>query len=275
MRNNAGFATIIGSSLLLASLAAPVTARSLWEHNGSLVELQTDGAEQSLRYFRPRASLRKAGVTNGSVLFIGKKTGNRFSGRAHLFSRQCGAVAYDVKGSLSEDSRRLTLAGRAPTRNAQCQVVGHRNDVLVFTRQSVAEKQPAPATKTNEPPSKAPRQAQKTQKSKSDAAPVDAAQVDDVAELPAATPVPVTRVARLAYTVMGCTSRETFDQWVETFRRADADSEAQVVAQGMRTKSCAALRDGPVEIVQGDDNYLCVRPSGKTDCYWTLRASVQ
>jgi hypothetical protein len=270
MRINVGFASVIGGALLLAFLAAPVAARSLWDHNGSLMELKTDGAEQSLRYFRPRPSLREAGVAKGSVLFIGKKTGNRFSGSAHLFSKQCGAVAYDVKGSLSENSRRLTLTGRAPKRNAQCQVVGHRDDVLVFTQQAIAEQQPAPAAKTNEAPLEAPRQAQIPQESKN-----DVASVEDVAELPAATPVPVTKVARLAFPVMGCTSRETFDQWVETFRRADADSEAQVVAQGMRTKSCAALRDGPVEIVQGDDNYLCVRPSGKTDCYWTLRASVQ
>jgi hypothetical protein len=74
---------------------------------------------------------------------------------------------------------------------------------------------------------------------------------------------------------MGCKSRDTFDQWVEMFRRADAASEAKVVAQGMRTKDCAALRDGPVEIDQADDSYLCVRQIGKADCYWTLRASVR
>jgi hypothetical protein len=85
-------------------------------------------------------------------------------------------------------------------------------------------------------------------------------------------PVAAEKVVKLPFTVIGCRSLETFDGWVRQFREADAGSQAQVFAQGMQTKDCTALADGPVEIVKGDDEYLCVRPEGVMHCYWTLKA---
>jgi hypothetical protein len=261
--------TMGACSLLLLSLAEQVAADSLWEHNGSTLQLREEGTVRAFRYSEPRAELRKAGVVDGTVLFDGKKNGNRLSGTAYRFSKGCTAIGYAVEGAVSPNSQNLTLSGRAPKRNSQCKVVGHFTDVLVFRRQATEQKSAAVFVDQKTIPQTQPK------KQVREKIPSDGAQDGDAAA-EANTDAPLSEAqAMLLYPVMGCKSRETFDQWVETFRRADAASEAKVVAQGMRIKDCAALRDGPVEIDQADDSYLCVRPIGKAGCYWTLRASVR
>lgn len=268
---DAGIVRTIGTCLLLLlTLAEPGAADSLWEHNGSILQLREEGAERSFRYSQPRAELRKAGVRDGTVLFDGKKIGNRYSGLAYRFSKACGAVSYAVGGVVSSNSRNLTLSGRAPKRNSKCQVIGNFTDVLVFRRQAAAGHQSVAATlDKNAIPQPQPKKQVREKIPSNDP--------EDNKRSAQSNPEPPIRKtqARLPFPVMGCKSRDTFDQWVETFRRADAASEAKVVAQGMKTKDCGALKDGPVEIDQADDTYLCVRPIGKADCYWTLRASVQ
>jgi hypothetical protein len=255
-------------SLLLLGLAAPGAADSLWEHNGSILQLREEGTVRSFRYSQPRAELKKAGVGDGTVLFHGKQVGNRFSGTAYRFSKGCGAVGYEVEGAASPNARGLTLSGRAPKRNSKCEVVGHFTDVLEFRRREAVE-QPVAATVDKKVAA-----AEKPKKQEREAKPSNAVQEAEISPQPNIPP-PSKAQATLPYPVMGCKSRDTFDQWVEMFRRADAASEAKVVAQGMRTKDCAALRDGPVDVEQADDSYLCVRPIDKADCYWTLRASVR
>lgn len=256
--------------LLLVGLATPGAADSVWEHNGSILQLREEGALRSFRYSKPRAELQKAGVEDGTILFEGKKTGNRFSGTAYRFSKGCGAIGYEVGGAVSPSAVDLTLSGRAPKRNSKCDVVGHFTDVLVFRRRGTAERRPVAATVEKKvTPAEQPKEQERETR------PRDSAE-DGKISAQANTPPPTSKAqATLPYPVMGCKSRDTFDQWVEMFRRADPASEAKVVAQGMKTKDCAALRDGPVEINQADDSYLCVRPIGYTDCYWTLRASVR
>jgi hypothetical protein len=258
------------SVLLLLGLVKPGAADSLWEHNGSILQLREQGTLRSFRYTQPRAELRNAGVQDGTVLFEGKKIGDRFSGRAYRFSKGCGAVGYAVEGTVSPNSRGLTLTGRAPKRNLKCEVVGHFTDVLVFRRRGAGEQQPVAATMDQKVTSKA--QPKKPEREKIPSVDSEEGKISAQSNTQPSTS---RAQATLLYPVMGCKSRETFDQWVETFRRADKASEAKVVAQGMRTKDCAALRDGPVEITQADDSYLCVRPVGRTDCYWTLRAAVR
>jgi len=240
--------------LLLCMLAVPATADSLWDHNGSILRLRSEGAERFFEYLQPRTELRDAGVTAGTVLFEGKAAGESYSGTAFRFSKKCGAIGYVVEGSLSADSRTLTLSGRVPKRNPNCQVVGHRDDVLVFRAQGTAGHQPGSPISANDA---VPRQ------------PVKNLPSDRLEHKPTESDAPV---ATLPFAVMGCKSRNTFDQWVKTFRRANIGTEAEVVAQGLKTKDCAALSDGPVEIIQADESYLCVRPRGKAVCYWTLRA---
>ena len=257
-------------SLLLLGLAVPGAADSVWEHNGSTLQLREEGTLRSFSYSNPRAELKKAGVEDGTVLFEGKKIGNRFSGMAYRFSKGCGAVGYEVEGAVSPTARGLTLSGRAPKRNSKCEVVGHFTDVLVFRRRGAVEQRPVAATVDKKvTPAAQPKEQER------ETIPSDGFE-DGRISAQSNIPPPTSKAqATLPYPVMGCKSRDTFDQWVEMFRRADAASEAKVVAQGMRTKDCAALRDGPVEIEQADDSYLCVRPKGHADCYWTLRASVR
>jgi len=257
-------------SLLLAGLATSGAADTVWEHNGSIVQLREEGTLRSFRYSDPRAELQKAGVEHGTVLFEGRKTGNRFSGTAYRFSRGCGAIGYEVNGAVSPTARDLTLSGRAPKRNSKCEVVGHFTDVLVFRRRTAVEQRPVAAIVTKKVSTAVQRKAQERATMLSNGS--EDATISAQSSTP---PLPGKAQATLPYPVMGCKSRDTFNQWVEMFRRADPASEAKIVAQGMRTKDCAALRNGPVDIVQADDSYLCVRPTGHTDCYWTLRASVR
>jgi hypothetical protein len=257
-------------SLLLIGLAVPGAADSVWEHNGSTLQLREEGTLRSFRYSNPRAELKKAGVEDGTVLFEGKKIGDRFSGTAYRFSRGCGAVGYEVKGAVSPSVGALTLSGRAPRRNSKCEVVGHFTDQLVFRRRGAVEQRPAAAALDKKLTAAA-----QPRKQKREITPSDGSEDGKISTQPN-TPPPTSKAqATLPYPVMGCKSRGTFDQWVEMFRRADPASEAKVVAQGMRTKDCAALKDGPVDIDQADDSYLCVRPIGHVNCYWTLRASVR
>ncbi len=231
-------------SLLLCQFAVPAMADSLWMHNGSVVRLRGEGSQRHLEYVEPRSGLRNAGVKVGTVLFRGKLTEGHFSGTAYRFSRQCGAIGYPVAGMLMA-GQSLTLTGRVPIRNRKCAVTGYGEDVLVFSPQS------APGG-----------QAEK--------------QDSDVMETPGHEPSGMTgapeRTARLPFTVIGCKSLETFAQWVREFREADADERPEVFRQGMQTEDCAAIADGPVEIVKTSDSYLCVRPRQNTQCYWTLKA---
>jgi hypothetical protein len=245
----------VSGVLLICTLAVPVAADSLWNHNGSILRLRGEGTELSFEYWQPRAELREAGVTAGTVLFEGKVAAGSYSGTAFRFSQKCGAVGYAVKGSISADSNSLTLVGRAPKRNRKCQIVGHRTDVLVF---QPAEQQLSSATSAK---NVIPRLQTKKQSSER----------IDPQNKQKPNPKLETQVAELPIKVMGCKSRKTFDQWVEAFRRANTATQAQVVAQGLKTRDCAVLSDGPVEIVQADESYLCVRPKDGAVCYWTLR----
>jgi hypothetical protein len=251
--------------LPLLAVAAPAAAESLWQHNGSILQLRVKGEEHSLVYLEPRSGLRKAGVEHGSVLFKGKAKRNRYTGTAYLFSKKCGAVGYAVEGRVAEGSQNLTLSGRAPRRNSKCETLGHRSDVLVFRVHAPAQQQPAPAMSENGAAGKPKREKKEAVKM--------ASEVEKEIERP--VPNRAEAAAVLPFPVMGCKSRDTFDQWVKAFRQADVADETAVLADGMKTKDCAALKDGPVKVDRGDESYLCVRPMGKADCYWTLRASLE
>lgn len=125
-----------------AELAASVPAASgdtatqapagRWMHNGSVMELVAEGAVRKFRYAEPREGMKQQGVTPGTLLFEGKKYGDRYSGTAFIFSMRCGRSSYEVSGDVSADQRRVTMRGRVPRLNAKCKVTGHRDDELVF-----------------------------------------------------------------------------------------------------------------------------------------------
>jgi hypothetical protein len=107
---------------------------SQWEHNGSVVYLTADGAKRRFYYDAPRAGLDAIGVKRGTLLFEGRKDGDRYSGTAYLFSQKCGLQAYAVSGPVASDQSQITitLSGQAPRLDATCKQVGLRNDNLVF-----------------------------------------------------------------------------------------------------------------------------------------------
>lgn len=231
---------------LLVNFAVPASADSLWMHNGSVMRLQGDGPNRSFEYVRPRTQLRNEGVEPGTVLFKGKLgSDGSYSGTAFRFSRQCGAIGYSVEGNVDADGS-LTLMGRVPQRDRTCAIVGYSFDVLVFSGPPAARQREKQITARINPSE--PERGPALQEPKN--------------------------TSRLPIKVIGCTSRQTFVHWVQEFRKANAEAQAKVFAQGMQIKGCAVIAEGPVSVIKTRDLYSCVRPVGEPRCYWTLRAAL-
>ncbi|WP_456668379.1 hypothetical protein [Bradyrhizobium sp. USDA 3240] len=130
-----------------------------WDHNGSVVSLSASGARRQFHYQIPAADLLQIGVQPGTLLFDGRREGDKYSGTAYVFSKMCGALPYITAGPVAPDQRAVTMYGKAPIVNSSCRVIAYRDDVLVFslspetkasTDQSPAE-QIAPPTAQNIP----------------------------------------------------------------------------------------------------------------------------
>ncbi len=117
-----------------------------WDHNGSLVSLVSQGAKQKFFYDAPRIGLLDAGVKPGTMLFEGQRTGQNFEGTAYQFYRTCKARGFPVTGSTSDDRRQITLKGKAPLLDFNCNVTGSRDDVLIFTASQIAPGEPTKNT---------------------------------------------------------------------------------------------------------------------------------
>ena len=111
---------------------SPSIVQPLWNHNGSTMRLFADGAVRKFLYESPREGLAGVGVSKGTLLFSGIKSGNAYSGTAYVFSR-CGAKPYQVSGPVSDDQRQVTLYGQAPIPDSNCRISSHRSDSLMFT----------------------------------------------------------------------------------------------------------------------------------------------
>ena len=113
-----------------------------WNHNGFSVSLVSQGAKQKLFYESPRVGLLDAGVKPGTLLFEGQRNGQNFDGTAYQFYRTCKAHGYAVTGSASDDRKTITLKGKAPLLDMNCNVTGSRDDILVFTANQPAPSEP-------------------------------------------------------------------------------------------------------------------------------------
>ncbi len=93
----------------------------------------SDGSKRQFYYDAPRRGIEAVGVKQGTLLFDGQRNGALYTGTAFIFSSQCGPVAYDVRGAVSNGESRITLRGNAPSRfNARCEITAYKDDVLVF-----------------------------------------------------------------------------------------------------------------------------------------------
>jgi len=128
---------ILTASILLSTvLSTPAysEAVSLWDLNTSVMALYIDGPTLTFRYHEPRIGLQEEGVVSGTLHFSGTKSGNTYSGTAHVFSKRCGAHPYYVTGTAAENGRSITLNGISPSAfNAACQPIRFREAVLVFS----------------------------------------------------------------------------------------------------------------------------------------------
>jgi hypothetical protein len=128
---------MIAMVAIAVALCTPTRAHAatptFWEHNGSIVYLEADGAKREFYYQEPRPGLLQAGARPGSLLFSGRAIGNRYLGIAYIFSPQCGKYPYEVSGPILDNYERVVLNGQAPQLGADCRVRGYRQDRLEFT----------------------------------------------------------------------------------------------------------------------------------------------
>jgi hypothetical protein len=113
---------------------APATGGTkVWMHNGSVMRLEANGDERHFYYEEPRAGLRKQGAQPGSLLFKGTRDGSNYSGTAYIFKAGCDPEAYEVDGDVSGDDHTVTMVGKAPRLDNDCEINGTKDDTLVFT----------------------------------------------------------------------------------------------------------------------------------------------
>ncbi len=103
-----------------------------WNHNGSVMRLEANGAERRFIYEVPRPGMVNAGARPGDVVFAGRRDGATYSGTAYMFSKSCGQVGYPVAGNVSPDEQGVVLEGQAPRLGSDCAVKSYRRDRLKF-----------------------------------------------------------------------------------------------------------------------------------------------
>jgi len=123
------------AAICLVLLAAPVSADSYWDHNGSLMRLQANGTQRVFTYEEPRQLMRRAGVRPGTVLFDGRNVGDYYVGRARRFSKHCGSpLVYEVEGPVTDNGMKIVMRGQREVYATGCQPTGRFvDDELVFT----------------------------------------------------------------------------------------------------------------------------------------------
>jgi hypothetical protein len=108
---------------------------STWNHNGSVMRVTTQGNKIVVAYDQPRQGMINEGVRSGTVLFDGRRNGNKLSGTAYVFDRRCGPISYSEDGEVNGERQFLLSGQRVPTQlNADCKVVDYRVDPSVFFR---------------------------------------------------------------------------------------------------------------------------------------------
>ena len=136
--------TETGTSAHAQTQTAPPES-TIWDHNGSVVYLVTNGLSREIYYQKPRPGMLDAGARPGSVLFRGEVNSGQYLGTAYIFNPHCGPIPFEVKGPILDDQR-IVLTGQAPRVGRNCQTYGSNTSNLEFRRSK-----PNEATQSEEP----------------------------------------------------------------------------------------------------------------------------
>ena len=123
----------LAAAMAIALLGTAGAQASCWDHNGSVMRLDSRGESFTIKYERPRKGLRASGVRRGTLLVDGRYTSNGLAATARRFSRHCVGrpLEYDVDGYFEGDYT-IYLAGTRPVYKA-CQPTGRSAyDELTF-----------------------------------------------------------------------------------------------------------------------------------------------
>jgi hypothetical protein len=134
-------------------LGAPINV-SMWNHNGSAMDLVANGRSRKFFYETPRAEMLRAGARPGSLSFAGESIDQQYVGTAFIFNPNCGQIPYQVSGPILDEYEKVVLQGQVPRMDAGCHVLGSLTDTLEFTLlkpQGTASAPPPPPTTTESP----------------------------------------------------------------------------------------------------------------------------
>jgi hypothetical protein len=134
---------------------------TVWDHNGSVMYLVTNGSSREFQYQKPRPGMLDVGARPGSVLFRGEVKNGQYVGTAYIFNAHCGPIPFNVKGSTLNDER-ILLTGQAPRVGRNCHPYGSYTSNLEFRRSnpnataqaqepSAAQPSPKPVSKPDVP----------------------------------------------------------------------------------------------------------------------------
>ena len=105
---------------------------TLWSDNGSTLALEADGPNRVFYYTKPKPSLGQLAIQQGTLLFTGRRVGDRYEGTARVF--KCfQSFEYAVSGRVSSDQREIVMEGEAPRVDDNCKVNGYWRDTLKMT----------------------------------------------------------------------------------------------------------------------------------------------
>ena len=103
-----------------------------WDHNGSVMSLVENGSSREFRYQKPRPGMLEAGARPGSLLFRGQSTTDNTPEQHIFYNPHCGAIPFQVKGSVLDNDERIILTGQAPQAGRNCRIHGSYTSDLEF-----------------------------------------------------------------------------------------------------------------------------------------------
>jgi len=115
-----------------AQTPAASAQRTIWDHNGSVMYLVSNGSSREFYYEKPRPGMSEAGARPGSLLFRGQAKDGQYSGTAYIFNPRCGQIPFQVKGAILDNDERIVLTGQASHVGRNCRAYASDTSTLEF-----------------------------------------------------------------------------------------------------------------------------------------------